>query len=79
LLLLRSKIRTPYAGSLGASSSAVFDRATEIAAYRGNIMLGAIIRTTIGELIIAVSDKVMPFVRDPSRLYLVVSYGLASG
>jgi hypothetical protein len=33
-----------------------------------------VIRTTLGELIVAVTDEVMPFVRDPSALYLVVSY-----
>jgi hypothetical protein len=27
----------------------------------------------LGELIVAVTDKVMPFVHDPSLLYLVVS------
>ncbi|MGH8607995.1 MAG: hypothetical protein ACREX9_11410 [Gammaproteobacteria bacterium] len=32
-----------------------------------------VIRTTLGELIVAVSDEVMPFVREPSTLYLVVS------
>jgi hypothetical protein len=48
-----------------------FRRATEIAAYRGNIMRPRkIIRTTVGELIVVVTDEVMPFVRDPSRLYL---------
>jgi hypothetical protein len=32
-----------------------------------------VIRTTLGELIVAVTDEVMPFVREPSALYLVVS------
>jgi hypothetical protein len=32
-----------------------------------------VIRTTLGELIVAVTDEVMPFVRDPSGLYMVVS------
>ena len=32
-----------------------------------------VIRTTLGELVVAVTDEVMPFVRDPSSLYTVVS------
>ena len=32
-----------------------------------------VIRTTLGELVIAVTDEVMPFVREPSALYPVVS------
>jgi hypothetical protein len=36
-----------------------------------------LIKTTLGELIVAVTDEVMPIIRDPSRLYLVVSYILA--
>jgi hypothetical protein len=32
-----------------------------------------VIRTTLGELVVAVTDEVMPFVRDPSSLYMVVS------
>jgi len=32
-----------------------------------------IIRTTLGELIVAVTDEVIPIMRDPSGLYLVVS------
>ncbi len=32
-----------------------------------------VIKTTLGELIVAVTDEVMPFVRDPSNLYIVVS------
>jgi hypothetical protein len=32
-----------------------------------------VIRTTLGEIIVAVTDEVMPFVREPSALYLVVS------
>ena len=32
-----------------------------------------IITTTLGELIVAVTDEVMPFVDDPSSLYMVVS------
>jgi hypothetical protein len=32
-----------------------------------------VIRTTLGELIVAVTDEVMPFVGDPSSLYMVVS------
>jgi len=33
-----------------------------------------IVRTTLGDLIAAVTDEVKPFVRDPSGLYAVVSY-----
>ena len=33
-----------------------------------------VIRTTLGELIAAVTDEVKPFVRDASSLYMVVSY-----
>ena len=32
-----------------------------------------IIKTTLGELIIAVTDEAKPFVREPSALYPVVS------
>jgi len=32
-----------------------------------------IIRTTLGELVVAVTDEVMPIIRDPSGLYVVVS------
>jgi hypothetical protein len=35
-----------------------------------------IIKTTLGELIVALTDEVMPFVRDPSVLYKVVSWTL---
>ena len=33
-----------------------------------------IVRTTLGDLIAAVTDEVKPFVRDPSGRYAVVSY-----
>ena len=33
-----------------------------------------VIRTTLGDLIAAVTDEVKPFVGDPSGLYAVVSY-----
>jgi hypothetical protein len=36
-----------------------------------------IIRTTLGELIVAVTDEVMPIIRDPSALYIVVSFILS--
>jgi hypothetical protein len=37
-----------------------------------------IIRTTLGELIVAVTDEVMPIVGDPSgRMYRVVSFILS--
>jgi hypothetical protein len=32
-----------------------------------------VIRTTLGDLIVALTDEVMPFVREPSALYPVVS------
>ena len=35
-----------------------------------------VIRTTLGDLIAAVTDEVKPLVRDPSGLYMVVSYVL---
>jgi len=36
-----------------------------------------IIRTTLGELIVAVTDEVMPIIRDRSAIYMVVSYILS--
>jgi hypothetical protein len=35
-----------------------------------------VIKTTLGELIVALTDEVVPFVRDPSALYKVVSWVL---
>jgi hypothetical protein len=35
-----------------------------------------VIKTTLGELIAALTDEVMPFVREPSALYKVVSWVL---
>jgi hypothetical protein len=35
-----------------------------------------VIKTTLGELIVALTDEVMPFVRDPSALYQVVSWAV---
>jgi hypothetical protein len=32
-----------------------------------------VIRTTLGELIVAVTDEVVPIIRNPSGLYAVVS------
>ena len=32
-----------------------------------------VIRTTLGELVVAVTDEVMPFVREPAALYPTVS------
>ena len=32
-----------------------------------------VIRTTLGELVVAVTDEIMPFVREPLALYQVVS------
>ena len=47
-------------------------------AYRGETMRQRkIIRTTLGELIVAVTDEVMPIVRDRSAIYMVVSYILS--
>jgi hypothetical protein len=31
------------------------------------------VNTTLGELIVAVTDEVMPFIRNPSCMYMVVS------
>lgn len=33
-----------------------------------------LIRTTLGDLIAAVTDEVKPFVREPSGVYMVASY-----
>ncbi len=33
-----------------------------------------VIRTTLGELVVAVADEIVPFVRDPASVYPVVSY-----
>ena len=33
-----------------------------------------VIRTTLGDLIAAVTDEVKPFARDPSGLYMMVSH-----
>jgi hypothetical protein len=38
------------------------------------IRRGKVIRTTLGDLIAAVTDEVKPLVRDPSGLYMVVSH-----
>ena len=35
-----------------------------------------VIRTTLGELIVAVTDEVMPFVENPPELYIATSYVL---
>ena len=35
-----------------------------------------VIKTTLGELIVALTDEVIPFVRDPSTLYKVISWAL---
>jgi hypothetical protein len=59
---------------LDHSSSAGLSRATEITAYRGDVMRPRkIIRTTVGERIVAVTDEIMLFVRDPPRLHLAMS------
>jgi len=36
-----------------------------------------VIRTTLGELIVAVTDEVMPIMRNPSGAYKVVSFILS--
>jgi hypothetical protein len=36
-----------------------------------------VIRTTLGELIVAVTDEVMPIIRNPSGAYKVVSFILS--
>jgi hypothetical protein len=36
-----------------------------------------IVRTTLGELIVAVTDEVMPIMRNPSGAYKVVSFILS--
>ena len=36
-----------------------------------------VIRTTLGELVVAVTDEVMPIIRDRSGLYRVVSFILS--
>jgi hypothetical protein len=35
-----------------------------------------VIRTTLGDLIVAVTDEVMPIIRDPAGAYVVVSWVL---
>ncbi len=35
-----------------------------------------VIKTTLGDLIVAVADEVMPIIRDPAGAYLVMSWVL---
>jgi hypothetical protein len=35
-----------------------------------------VIQTTLGDLIVAVADEVMPIIRDPAGAYMVVSWVL---
>jgi hypothetical protein len=35
-----------------------------------------VIRTTLGELIVAVTDEIMPIIRNPADAYIVVSWVL---
>lgn len=35
-----------------------------------------VIKTTLGDLIVALTDEVMPIIRDPGDAYVVVSWGL---
>jgi hypothetical protein len=37
-----------------------------------NHAAGKVIRTTLGELIVAVTDEVIPIIRDPSVMYIVM-------
>jgi hypothetical protein len=46
----------------------------ELCAAEKTMRRQKVIRTTLGDLIAAVTDEVKPFVHDPSRAYLVVSY-----
>jgi hypothetical protein len=46
----------------------------ELCVEEKTIQKQKVIRTTLGDLIAAVTDEVKPFVRDPSSLYMVVSY-----
>jgi len=46
----------------------------ELCVEEKTIQKQRVIRTTLGDLIAAVTDEVKPFVRDPSSLYMVVSY-----
>ena len=36
-----------------------------------------VIKTTLGDLIVAVADEVMPIIRDPAGAYVVVSWVLS--
>jgi hypothetical protein len=36
-----------------------------------------IVNTTLGDLVVAVTDEVRPYIRDPSSMYSVVSHILA--
>jgi hypothetical protein len=42
-----------------------------------NMRQRKVIKTTLGDLIVAVTDEVMPIIRDPSGLYRVVSFILS--
>jgi hypothetical protein len=42
----------------------------------GNMRQRKIIKTTLGDLIAAVTDEVMPVIRDPAGAYVVVSWVL---
>jgi len=37
---------------------------------------GKVIRTTLGDLIVAVTDEVMPIIRDPAEAYMMVPWVL---
>jgi hypothetical protein len=42
-----------------------------------NMRQRKVIKTTLGDLIVAVADEVIPIIRDPSGLYRVVSFILS--
>ena len=46
----------------------------ELCVEEKTIQKQKVIRTTLGDLIAALTDEVKPFVRDPSGLYMVVSH-----
>jgi hypothetical protein len=41
-----------------------------------NMRQRKVIQTTLGDLIVAVTDEVMPIIRDPADAYVVVSWVL---
>jgi hypothetical protein len=41
-----------------------------------NMRQRKVIKTTLGDLVVAVADEVMPIIRDPAGAYMVVSWVL---